>query len=130
METVVALAILGIVGVAFLNALSTSSKAVIMSQQNVAAESLAKSQVEYIKTQNYIPVAKYGTGSPPKYYQTIAIPADLASHGYSIEINPPETIIPPNETGPFELQHIKVVIKCNGQGVLTVSVYRCGSSTS
>jgi type II secretory pathway pseudopilin PulG len=126
-ETLVSLVLLGIVGVALLNGLSTSSKAVIVSQEDVAAESLANSQVEYIKTQDYIPVAKYGTGTPPKYYQKITIPADLASRGYSIDISTPATIIPPT-LGPFELQSIKVVIKHNGQGALTISVYKCGSS--
>lgn len=125
-ETVVALAILVLIGVAFLNGLSTLSRAVMISQGNVAAESLAKSQVEYIKTQDYIAVAKYVPVT--KYYQNIAIPADLASKGYSIEINPPVRIINP-DTGPFELQSIKVVVKLNGKGILTVSFYRCGSST-
>ena len=124
-ETVVALAILGLVGVAFLNGLSTTSRAVMISQENVAAESLANSQVEYIKTQDYIPVAKYNPAT--NCYEKIAIPADLASKGYSIEINTPVKII--NDTGPFELQSITVVIKRNGKGVFTMLMYRCGSST-
>lgn len=126
-ETVVALAILGLIGVAFLNGLSTSSRAVMLSQENVAAESLAKSQVEYIKAQDYIPVAKYGIGTPPKLYEEIAIPDDLVSQ-YDIEIKPPVTIISP-DTGPFELQRITVVVKRNGEGIFTMSMYRCGSTT-
>ncbi len=120
----VALAILGLVGVAFLSGLATTSKAVMISQENVTAESLAKSQIEYIKAQSYIPVAKY---SPTNCYNKITIPADLASQ-YEIEIEPPETIIAP-VLGPFELQKVTVVIKRNGKRVFTLSTYREGSST-
>ena len=125
-ETLVGLAILGLVGVALLNGLSTSSKAVIVNQEGVAAESLASSQVEYIKTQDYIPVDDYDPVT--NCYDKIDIPAELAGNGYSIDINPPETIIAPT-LGPFELQSVEVVIKHNGEGVLTISVYRCGSTT-
>ncbi len=124
-ETLVVLALLGIIGVALLNGLSTSSKGVIISQENVAAESLASSQVEYIKTQDYIPVDDYNPVT--NYYDEIDIPVDLAGKGYSIDINPPQTIIAPT-LAPFELQSIEVVVKHNGKGVLTISVYRCGSS--
>jgi len=124
-ETLVALVLLGLVGVALLNGLTTSSKAVIVSQEDVAAESLANSQVEYIKTQNYIPVAQYNP--PSKCYQKITIPVDLAGKGYTIDINTPQTVIPPT-LGPFELQSIKVVIKHNGEVALTISIYKCGSS--
>jgi len=124
-ETLVALVILGLIGVVLLNGLSTSSKAVIVSQENVAAESLAISQVEYIKTQGYIPVADYDPVT--NCYDKIDIPAELAGSGYSIDINPPETVIAP-DLGPFELQSVEVVVKHNGEGVLTISIYRCGST--
>lgn len=124
-ETLVALVILGLIGVALLNGLSTSSKAVIVNQERVAAESLASSQVEYIKTQDYILVDDYDPVT--NCYDKIDIPADLAGQGYTIDINPPETIIAPT-LGPFELQSVEVVIKHNGEGVLKISVYRCGSS--
>jgi len=134
METLVALALLGLIGVVFLNGLSTSSKAVIVNQENVAAESLASSQVEKIKNHKYISLDDYDPTESieGKYYPKIPIPADLASQGYSIEIKAPEPIISDNTTppalGPFELQSIEVVVKHNGQGVLTISVYKCGSS--
>ena len=124
METLVTLALLGLIGVALLNGLSTSSKGVVISQENVAAESLASSQVEYIKTQDYIPVDDYDPET--NCYDKIDIPADLAGKGYSIDINPPETIIAP-VLGPSELQSLEIVVKHNGKGVLTISVYRCGS---
>ena len=125
-ETLAALAVLGLIGAAFLGGLFTSSKTIMLSQQNVTAESLFKSQVEYIKTQAYIPVADYSTEN---CYELIDIPADLAGQSYDVEINPPEQIIAP-DLAPFELQSITVVVKRNGVIVLTVSIYRQGGVTS
>ena len=126
-ETVIALAILALIGVAFLNGLTTTSRAVMISQENVAAESLAKSQMEYIKTQNYISVADYDPAVPENCYRLIDdIPADLVGK-YEIEIIvPPTSVIPDAE--PFELQSITVVIKRNGEGIFTMSIYREGTS--
>ena len=125
-ETVVALAILGLIGVAFLNGLTTTSRAVTLSQERVIAESLAKSQLEHIKTQSYIPIDDYDPIT--NCYEEIAIPDDLAGK-YEIEIiNPPETIIEAGVDGPFELQSITVVIRCNAETILRMSSYRCGSS--
>ncbi|MFX1266088.1 MAG: hypothetical protein ACFFH0_11950, partial [Promethearchaeota archaeon] len=50
------------VGVAFLMGMQTSGKAVITSQKHVTVESLAKSQMEHIKGQEYDDV-----GVPPQY---------------------------------------------------------------
>jgi len=125
-EILIALALLGIIAVAFLNGLTTTSKTVMMSQESVIVESLAKSQLEDIKAQIYIPVADYDPVT--NYYVPINIPADLAGK-YDIEIIiDPDYIIAP-DLGPFELQSITVVIKRNGKGVFTMSMYRWGSST-
>lgn len=125
-ETVIALALLGIIGVAFLSGLTTTSRALMANQESVIAESLAKSQLEHIKTQAYIPVEEYVGAN---CYEEIAIPDDLVGK-YEIEIiNPPDPIdVGDGEEAPFEVQSITVVIKLNGKAVLSVSSYRCGSS--
>jgi len=127
-ETVVALALLGLIGVAFLNGLTTTSNAVMISQERVIAESLAKSQLEDIKAQGYITVEE--SVSANCTYEEIAIPDDLVGK-YEIEIIiDPDYIIEPGVEGPFELQSITVVVKLvNGRAILIVSSYRCGSST-
>ena len=53
MEVVVALALLGIIGLAFLGALSTASKAVFITDERATAESLARTEMEYVKGQDY-----------------------------------------------------------------------------
>ena len=78
-ETVVALAILGLVGGAFLHGMAVSSKVVMVSQERVAAESLAKSQVEDTKAQPYVEEATS--------YPEISMPGDLAGQGYDIDID-------------------------------------------
>ena len=109
------------IGVVFLNALFSTSKTVTASQENVAVESLARSQVERIKSEDYVPVAAYNPGDPAYRYELIDVPADLLAAGYSVEINPPVVIIP--GAAGFELQSVAVVIKRNGEAVFTISIY-------
>jgi prepilin-type N-terminal cleavage/methylation domain-containing protein len=63
-EVLVALGILAAVAVVFLVGMSVSSKAVMVSQQAVAVDSLAKSQMEYVKSLPYddtsVPRPVYG----------------------------------------------------------------------
>jgi len=53
-ETVVALAILGVIAVAFLNGLATTSRAVFIADERTTAESLAQSQMEWAKNVDYV----------------------------------------------------------------------------
>jgi prepilin-type N-terminal cleavage/methylation domain-containing protein len=61
-EILVALGILAAVAVVFLLGMSTSSKAIMVSQEAVAVDSLAKSQMENIKSWAYDDV-----NDPPQY---------------------------------------------------------------
>ena len=121
----IALAILGMIGIAYLSGLTTTSKAVVLSQEYVVAESLAKSQVEHIKSQEYISVANYDPYDPVNRYEIIDVPPHLASVGYALEINPPQIITLAGRSG-FELQSTTIVIKLNGKTILTLSSYRVG----
>ena len=123
-EILVALALLGITAVGLLSGLSTTFRAGMISQERVVAESLAKSQWEYIKAQDYILTADYNPDDPEKRYQLIDIPDELVVKGYAIEIGTPATIIGPG--GEFELQSITVVINCDSKQLLTMSDYRVG----
>ena len=122
-EILVGLALLGIITVAFLNGLSTTAKGVSVSQERVSAESLAKSQIEYIRIQDYVAVASYNTTDPDNRYELIDIPADLAAAGYSVEITVSDEPVL-SEAGGYELQNITVAVKRNDKGKLIVSIYR------
>jgi len=53
-ETVVALAVLSTVAVTFLSGLATTSKAVFIADTQATAESLARSQMEWVKKADYV----------------------------------------------------------------------------
>jgi prepilin-type N-terminal cleavage/methylation domain-containing protein len=61
-EVLLAIAILGVVAVSFLTALATASKAIIVADERTTAESLARSEMEYIKNSPYD-----DTNNPPQY---------------------------------------------------------------
>lgn len=124
LEVLIAVGILGMIGVAFLNGLTTASNAVAVSQESVVAESLAKSQLEHIKTQDYIPVEEYVSANCS--YEEIDISDDLVSRGYDIEISlAPDPVEPVGRAG-FELQSITIVIKNNDKAILRLTSYRVG----
>ncbi|HEY82251.1 MAG TPA: hypothetical protein G4O01_03060 [Dehalococcoidia bacterium] len=52
-ETVVALAILGVVAISFLNGLAAASKTTFTADELATAESLARSQMEWVKNASY-----------------------------------------------------------------------------
>ena len=124
-ETLVALALMGIIAVGLLSGLATTFRAGGISQERVIAESLAKSQWEYIKAQDYILTADYDPIDPDKCYQLIDIPDELLEKGYFIEINTPEAIISQDDSD-FELQSITVVINREDKQLLMMSDYRVG----
>jgi len=122
-EVLVGLAIFAAIGVALMNGLSTGYKSLEISQERTFAESLAKSQVEYLKSQKYISVANYDPDGAA--YEVIAIPAHLASIGYTVEISPPEIVEDAGVSG-FELQSIAIKVKRHDNGKLTITFYRTG----
>jgi len=54
LEVVVALAILGTIAVAFLSGLATTSEAAFTADERATAESLAQSQMEWVKDADYV----------------------------------------------------------------------------
>ena len=75
-EVLIALALVGIIAIAFLSGLSTASMALIIADEHATAESLARSQVEFIKNQPYDDI-----NNPPQYTPLPEIP-----YGYDIVI--------------------------------------------
>jgi prepilin-type N-terminal cleavage/methylation domain-containing protein len=75
-EVMIALALMAIIGVAFLGALATASKAILIADEQATAESLARSQMEYVKNQDYIDYSE----EPHDFYDLITPPG-----GYEID---------------------------------------------
>jgi len=137
-EVLIALAILGIVAVAFLSALTTASTALIIADERTTAESLTRTQLEYVKSQNYTSIdgaeATYATigGIPPGYsvwglhklgYQS------YPSINYSYKSSAIQGVAwdsanctaAENDTG---LQIVTVIIYREGRWVLTTTTYK------
>jgi prepilin-type N-terminal cleavage/methylation domain-containing protein len=77
-EVLVAIAILGIITITFLSALSTASLSVGLADERTVAESLARKQMEYVKNQGYNSASVLNNNKPT--YQKIS---DIPE-GYSI----------------------------------------------
>jgi len=78
LEVVIAIALIGVIAVAILSALSTASIALIIADERATAESLARSQLEYVKSQNYT----YASEGGESIY--IKIPDIDIPYGYAI----------------------------------------------
>ena len=105
-ETLVAVAILGVTLVTLLAAISTGSIGVATTEERVSAENLARSQLEYAKSQSYLTApASYATVTPLAGY---AISADATS-------------IP---EGDSSVQKITVTVTRDGDTLLTVEDYK------
>jgi prepilin-type N-terminal cleavage/methylation domain-containing protein len=65
-EVVIAMVLLGIIGVAIFSALSYASTVLIVADRQATAESLAKTQMEYIKNKIYSPAPNGGVGNYTK----------------------------------------------------------------
>jgi len=110
-EVLVALGILAAVAIVFLAGMATSSRAVIVSQKSVAAESLAKSQMENTKAQTYVD----GVTTYPK----ITIPQDLVDQGYDVTI-----VALPLHATDDGIQKITVTVTYNGETAFTLEGYK------
>ena len=119
-EVMIAIAILGIIGVVFLGALATASKAMFVTDERATAESLARSQMEYVKNCSYV------YGASPPYEQ-----ADVATThpGYFISVDAPPIdpdtgealAAPANDAG---IQKITVTVKHDGTTIVTLEDYK------
>ena len=126
-ETLILLALMGVFAVGLLSAMSMAFTTVLVGQERVTAESLAKSQLESIKTQSYVSASDYDPADPANCYEVIDIGDTLVDRGYEVEIDPPETVVSP-EQGKFELQSITVAVERDGEAMITISEYKVGRS--
>ena len=146
-EVLVAMAIIGIVAAAFLLALSSASKALILADVRTISESLARSQLEAVKNATYTSHESVAAGT--QLYPVINIGADVTnpdSYQIDVEITPyildEETsnlTLDPSRTGDDGLQLIVVSIYHdeNGDGnfdederVLSLENYKSARGTA
>lgn len=111
-ETLVALALLSIIAVVFLSGLTTVATATLIANEQATAESLARSEMEYVKSYPY--------DSEATTYPTVETPPV----SYSVEV----TVVPiidPDTGQPLEgIQKITVIVNRNDNPVLTLEGYK------
>lgn len=128
-EVLIALALMGLIAIAFANGLGTASKAVITGDVRTTAESLARSQMEYIKNQPYIDYSDPDR-DPEDYDVMEECPENYAINIVVQPIDPdtyePYTYI--EGEGRFEyddgIQVIKVTVSHEGGDVITLEGYK------
>ena len=113
-ETLIALALLGLIAAAFLSSLSTASKATFITDERATAESLARSQLEYVKALDYV---EYVDGATE--YSPAPIPSGTDYSDYSVTID--VQLVHATDDG---IQKITVTVKHSNKTVLTVANYK------
>jgi len=103
-ETVIALALLGIIGVAFLSALATSSDARSIADEHASARILAESQMEEIKKQTYA-----------FSYDPISIPVEYPGYSATIDVD---------NLRNGNIQKITISIRHHDRGIETLESYK------
>ncbi len=106
-ESLVTIAIVAVALVAFAAALSTGSLAVRENDQEVTAQSLARSQMEYIKGYPYDPGATT--------YPTVS-----TTDNYSISV----VVAPVPDTNSPDIQKVTATISRDGQILLAIEDYK------
>jgi len=116
-EVSIAIALIGVLAVAIMGALSYASTVLIITDRQSTAESLAKSQMEFVKNQDYIP-ADDGDVATYEEISSISIP-----EGYAIwSVNRDDEIVD-NVVGiPWNSGNNTAVYEDNGLQKITVIV--------
>lgn len=111
LETIVALAILGVIAVTFLNGLTTASKSTFIADEQTTAESLAQSQIEWVKNADY----SYNATT----YSPAAMPAGKDYINYSVLI-----MASPLHDPDDGIQKIIVAVQHSDKGVIKLEGYK------
>ena len=115
-EVAIAIALIGVLAVAILGALSYASTVLIITDRQATAESLAKSQMEYVKNQGYEPAENGGVAT---YEEITGIPDGYAIWSVNRDEEPVGDVVgipwnSGNNTAAYEdngLQKITVIVK-------------------
>ena len=112
-EVLVAVALVGLISVALIVALATASKVLIIADERTTAESLARSQMEYIKIQPYDNV------NDPPVYELLSLPT------YDIEVTA-ERLDPEGDGSGDDdgLQKITVTVEHQDEETVTLEGYK------
>ena len=133
-EVLVALALLGIIAVGFLSAISTAAKASFLSERQAIAENLARSQLENAKEQPYqaaeTPDSEVEYGAITEDYSNFSIWSVNRAGGVVEQIIgvPWDTAANTASTDDNDIQKIKIVIKHQDEEIYSLEGYKIDDS--
>ena len=127
-EVMIALAILGIISVTFLTGISTAYKATIIGGEQTSAESLVRSEMEYVKNSAYNSTGfSYNLpGTPPSWDGNhTALPDQYANYSLNVTGIPidAESHAPLAAGENQGMQLITIKVYHHGELILTTSTY-------
>jgi prepilin-type N-terminal cleavage/methylation domain-containing protein len=134
-EVLIALALFAIIAIVFAGGLSTASNAVNIADVRTRAESLARTQIESIKDQQYSPAppggaANYTKVDAPPGYSICSFNRASPPSVVNCGLSDPVLAIPwdsESDTAADEdsgLQKITLVIKHEGKEIITLEAYK------
>ena len=126
-EVLIALALFTIIAIVFISGLTVAARSVFIGDQRTTAESLARTQLEFVKSQDYINYSKPKAERNPIRYQVIA--PDPSNYSIEVEVQPIDA-----DGVPFAcedelcvsdegLQKITVTVSRDGQRVFALEGY-------
>ena len=118
LEVVIAIALLGIIAISVLTALQTAALALINADRRATAESLARTQMEYVRYSNYDDILEEGH---PQYDldPEITLPPYYGVETTAVRLNKDEN--PSDDDG---IQEITVAVSHEGLVVVTLEDFK------
>ena len=109
-EVLLGIVLLGLVGISYLGGIGTGTQATIITKEQSVAESLIRSEAEYVKGYDY----QYGASEYP-VDPTLTIPA-----GWTV---PAPAVVPVhgNDDG---MQEVTVSAQHQGETILSITIYK------
>jgi prepilin-type N-terminal cleavage/methylation domain-containing protein len=125
-EVVVAVAIVGVIAVAFLSALTSGYLALALADENTVAESLTRTEFERIREAAY-PIVLVDAGPNPAHGEFLRH-RPVLNGMYAVDIEVAPEVDPTAEERPIQL--VTVVISHQGEIVLTTETYTADATRS
>jgi len=129
-EVLIALALFAIIGIVFAGGLATASRAVLIADVRTNAESLARTEMEYVKTQDYSPapwgyeVTDLGSTCTPEECPTWFDSLHCLSEEHALYTVQVEAVALNASQSEYPIEEISVAVDHDDRRVITLVGYK------
>lgn len=130
LEVTLALALIGIIAVAFLLALAGASRAISIADEHATAQSLIRTEIEYLKGEDFagLPTTtpwsyKLPLGNPP-WDEAHGLPAGYEDAGYSLNVTGDAMDVNGDSTPDAGILKITITVYHHEDPIVTVEDYK------